>query len=76
MPKKRSSFFRFSVCAFLEVSTNEVWFFNFLTNFTVPILDSICFSITKGDREVIGFSGCFDLIIRYLAKFSFEVKIA
>ena len=51
-------------------------FFNFLTDFAVPIWDSICFSITKGDREVIGFSGFFDLMIRYLAKFSFEVKIA
>ena len=47
-----------------------------MTDFAVPIWDSICFSITKGDREVIGFSGFFDLMIRYLAKFSFEVKIA
>ena len=38
-------------------------------------MDSIVFSITKGDSEVIVFSGFLDLIIRYLAKVSWEKKI-
>ena len=42
----------------------------------MPIVASICFSITNGDNEVIGFSEVLDLIIRYLAKLSWDVKIA
>ena len=41
----------------------------------MPIVASICFSITNGDNEEIGFS-VLDLIIRYLAKLSWDVKIA
>ena len=52
--EKRSDFKRFSVCVFLLVSTSNVLFFSFLTDFGVPINDSICFSITKGDKEVTG----------------------
>ena len=43
-----------SVCDLRFVSTSKVLFFNFLTDFGVPINDSICFSITKGDKEVTG----------------------
>ena len=53
--KKEVTFKRFSVCVFLLVSTSKVLFFSFLTDFGVPIKDSICFSITKGDKEVTGF---------------------
>ena len=53
--KKEVIFKRFSVCFFLLVSTSKVLFFSFLTDFGVPINDSICFSITKGDKEVTGF---------------------
>ena len=42
---------RFSVCF-----DQRVPFFNFFTFFGVPIIDSICFSIMKGDSEVIGLS--------------------
>ena len=41
---------------FLFVSTSNVLFFNFLTDFGVPIKPSICFSITKGERDVISFA--------------------
>ena len=50
-------------------------FFNFLTDLAVPIIDSTCFSITNGESEVTGFSSFLDSMIRYLAKFSCEVKI-
>ena len=53
--EKKVTFKRFSVCVFLLVSTSKVLFFSFLTDFGVPINDSICFSITKGDKEVTGF---------------------
>ena len=53
--KKEVTFKRFSVCVFLLVGTSNVLFFSFLTDFGVPINDSICFSITKGDKEVTGF---------------------
>ena len=46
---------RFSVCDFWLVSTNKVLFLSFFTDFGVPINDSICFSMTKGDKEVTGF---------------------
>ena len=49
--------------------------FNQLTDLAVPIIDSICFSITNGESEVTGFSLFLDSMIRYLAKFSCEVKI-
>ena len=74
-PKKEVCFFKFSVWVFLVVSTNNVPFFNFLTDLVVPIIDSICFSITNGESEVTGFSLFLDSMIRYLAKFSCEVKI-
>ena len=45
---------RLSVWDFRLVSTSSVLFFNFLTDFGVPINDSICFSIMKGDKEVTG----------------------
>ena len=53
--KKKVIFRRVSVCVFLLVPTSRVLFFSFFTDFGVPIKDSICFSITKGDREVTGF---------------------
>ena len=49
--------------------------FKFFDRFAVPIIASICFSITKGERDVTGFSLFFDSIIRNLAKFSCVVKI-
>ena len=45
---------RFSVCDFLFVSTSNVLFLNFLTDFGVPINDSVCFSMMKGDKKVTG----------------------
>ena len=70
-PKKRSSFFRFSVWDFLDVSTNKVWFFNFL-QFQFGIL-----SVFQSQKVTGKLSVSLDvLMIRYLAKFSFEVKIA
>ena len=39
--KKEVTFKRFSVCVFLLVSTSKVLFFSFLTDFGVPINDSI-----------------------------------
>ena len=44
--------------------------FQFLYFFGVPIIASICFSITKGESDVIGFSLFFDSIIKNLAKLS------
>ena len=43
---------------------------NFFTDFTVPIRASICFSITKGDKDVIGLSLFVDSMIKNFAKFS------
>ena len=43
---------RLSFWDFRLVSTSNVLFFNFLTDFGVPVNDSICFSIMKGDKEV------------------------
>ena len=54
--KKVVIFKRLSVCAFRVVSTKRVWFLSFFTDFGVPIVASICFSMTKGDNVVIGFS--------------------
>ena len=51
-PKKVLIFNRLSDCDFLFVSTSNVLFFIFLTDFGVPIKLSICFSITKGERDV------------------------
>ena len=53
--KNEVTFKRFSACVFLLVLTSRVLFLTFLTDFGVPIHDSICFSITKGDKEVTGF---------------------
>ena len=74
--KESVHFFRLSVWPLRVVSTRSVWSISFLTDFAVPIVDSICFSITNGDSEVIGFSELFDLRIRYFAKLSCDVKIA
>ena len=63
-------FKRMSVCIFLVVSTNNVSFFNFFTDFGVPIIDSICFSITKGDSDVTCVSLFVDSIIINFGKFS------
>ena len=46
---------RVSVCDLLFVSTSNVLLLSFLTDFGVPINDSICFSMIKGDKEVTGF---------------------
>ena len=46
------------------------FFFSFLGDLAVPIIDSICFSITNGESEVTGFSLFLDSMIRYLEKFS------
>ena len=35
--------------------------FHFLTFFGVPIMDSICFSIINGDKDVIGFSSLLEI---------------
>ena len=67
--KKVFIFKRFSVWAFLVVSTNNVWFFNFFTLLAVPIAASICFSMTNGDNEVIDCS-VFDFITRNFGKLS------
>ena len=40
----------------------------------MPIIDSICFSIMKGDSEVIGLSSLLE-ITKNLAKFSFALKV-
>ena len=63
--KKVFIFKRFSVWAFLVVSTNKVccFFFNFFTLLAVPIAASICFSMTNGDNEVIDWS-VFDFMTR------------
>ena len=45
-------------------------FFNFFTDFGVPIIDSICFSITKGDSDVTCVSLFVDSIIINFGKFS------
>ena len=42
----------------------EFDFLSFFTDLAVPITASICFSITKGDKEVIGLSSSFDLMTR------------
>ena len=41
----------------------------FLTVFTVPIKPLICFSLMKGDKDVIGFSQV-DLIVINVGHFS------
>ena len=61
---------RCSVCVFLVVSTSNVLFFNFLTVFGVPMRASICFSMIKGDRDVIGCSTLSDLMTKNFAKLS------
>ena len=48
--------------------------FYFFTSFGVPIKDSICFSMMKGDSEVIGLSSLLE-ITKNLAKFSFALKV-
>ena len=53
--KKEVIFKSFSVWVFLMVSTGKVLFLSFLTDFGVPIKDSIYFSIIKGDKQVTGF---------------------
>ena len=53
--KNEVIFRRLSVCAFLFVSTSKVLFLSCFTDLGVHIKASICFSITKGDREVTGF---------------------
>ena len=70
MLKNFLTFYRFSVCARLVVSTRIVLFFSFLTVLGVPINDSICFSITKGDRLVIDLSSSSDLMTKNLGKLS------
>ena len=61
---------RFSVCFDQKSSI----FFNFFTFFGVPIIDSICFSIMKGDSEVIGLSSLLK-ITKYFAKFSLALNV-
>ena len=70
LKKEVCFFFKFSVLVFLVVSTSKVPFFNFFTDLAVPIIDSVCFSITNGESEVTGFSLFLDSMIKYLAKFS------
>ena len=55
--KEGFHFLRLSVCAFRVVSTSSVLFLSIFTDFTEPAVDSIVFSITKGDNDVIGFPG-------------------
>ena len=40
----------------------------------MPIIDSICFSIMKGDSEVIGLSSLLE-ITKNLAKFSLALNV-
>ena len=69
--KKVFIFKRFSVWAFLVVSTNNVccFFLNFFTLLAVPIAALICFTMTNGDNEVIDCS-VFDFITRNFGKLS------
>ena len=60
---------RFSVC--FDQNSSIFYFFTFLG---VPIIDSICFSIMKGDSEVIGLSSLLE-ITKNLAKFSFALNV-
>ena len=62
-------FNKFPVCCFRVVSTSNICFFSYFTDFGVPIRASICFSMTNGDSDVIGFSLFVDSVIRYLAVF-------
>ena len=55
-------FRRFSDWVFLFISTKRVPFFNFFTFFGVPIKDSICFSIIKGDNDVTCFSSLLEIL--------------
>ena len=61
---------RFSVC-FDQKSSIFYFFFTF---FGVPIIDSICFSMMKGDSEVIGLSSLLE-ITKNLAKFSLALNV-
>ena len=65
-PKKVETLSKLSVWDFRQVSTRSL-FFNFLTDLRVPIMLSICFSMTKGERDVTAFSSI-DLITRNRAK--------
>ena len=61
---------RFSVC-FDQKSSIFLFFFTF---FGVPIIDSICFSIMKGDSEVIGLSSLLE-ITKNFEKFSLALNV-
>ena len=68
-------FRRFSDWDFLFVSTKRVPFFNFFfTFFGVPIIDSICFSIIKGENDVTCFSSLLE-ITKNFGKFSFVLIV-
>lgn len=71
--KKIVIFKRFSDWLFRFVSTKSVPFFNFLTFFGVPIHDSNCFSMIKGDNVVICFSSLLE-ITKNFGKFSFVLN--
>ena len=59
IPKKVDIFSKLSVWDFLDVSTSNVlFFFSLLTDLGVPITLSICFSITRGEKDVIAFFFC------------------
>ena len=62
---------RLSVC-FDQKSSIFYFFFTF---FGVPIIDSICFSIMKGDSEVIGLSSLLEITKKFSeVLISFERK--
>ena len=67
-------FRRFSDWDFLFVSIKRVPFFNFFTFFGVPIKNSICFSIIKGDNDVTCFSSLLE-ITKNFVKFSFALNV-
>ena len=52
----------------------EFHFLIFFTFFGVPIIDSICFSIMKGDSEVIGLSSLLE-ITKDFEKFSLALNV-
>ena len=55
---EESRHFKQAVWDFLDVSTSNVLFLSFFTDLGVTITLSICFSITKGERDVTAFSSC------------------
>ena len=76
IPKKVDILSKLSVWDFLDASTSNVLFFSFFTDLGVPITLSICFSITKGERDVTAFSSCDKITINLgNVSFAFENEV-